>query len=97
MFPAAGLWRVSEVAVIFITVRRAQLQPRPAGWKPWPAVTTAQASSEPGLTALHAGLTGQHEGRPWAGPECGSRALFNSAELLARGLWVSLLWKATAH
>lgn len=67
MFPAAGLWQASEVAVIFITVRRAQLQPRPAGWKPQAAVTTAQASAGLDLAACVPSLTSRHEHVPGRG------------------------------
>lgn len=66
MFPAAGLWQTSKAAMFFITIRRAQLQPRPAGWKP-----TVTGHNNEGLSwdrphsFLMPSFTSQCEVYPW--------------------------------
>lgn len=68
MFPAAELWRVSEVAMISITVSQGQLQPRPAGWK---SMATGHRHAGLSWTSPHSfampGFTSQGECVPGSG------------------------------
>lgn len=75
MFPAAGLWRASELSTFFITVRQAQLQPRPAGWKPMATVPTMRASAGRAHSSAAPGSTSQGKEWPRAGGRLGGAGL----------------------